>query len=70
MVVVFPAPFRSEQAEALAGLNLEALPAQGFHFAVVGLTQIEALNSYGHGVDSIGSISPAHFWLRSELLLC
>jgi hypothetical protein len=43
-----PCPIRSEQAEALAGLNLEAKPAHGFQLTVVGLAQIAALDSNGH----------------------
>ncbi len=35
---------RAEQAEALSALDLEVEPAHGFHFAVVGLAQVTALN--------------------------
>ena len=38
----------SEQAEAFAGLDLEVEAADGFHFAVVGLAQVAALDGGGH----------------------
>jgi hypothetical protein len=41
MVVVFP-------AEALAGFDLQAEAADGFHFAVVGLAQVGALDRRFH----------------------
>ena len=43
-----PCSVRSEQAEALARLDFQIQPADGFNLAVVGLAQVAALNGGGH----------------------
>ena len=45
-----PCPVRTEQTEALSGLNFKVQPAHGLDFAVVGLAQVAALNGYRHSV--------------------
>ncbi len=43
-----PCSVRTEQAEALAGFDLQAEAADGFDFAVVGLAQVGALDRGSH----------------------
>jgi hypothetical protein len=43
-----PRSIRTEEAEALAGLDLQADAADGFDFSVVGLAQVGALDGRRH----------------------
>ena len=60
-----PRAIRSQQAEALPGLDFKIQPANGFHLAIVSLAQVAALNRDGHGAI----LTEPCLWMSAQFVI-